>query len=230
MLKAVRSESPETPENTIHGSIHTLLKSAADISKIARGTYRLSKFDDGSEATLEDSPEVMLPTVQGQITVKEVDFYAPFAEWLKDELDEVNECLVLGGNLLKGKWGTPDVIGVLKPRKADLIKFSSQVVSAEIKVDPSQPITAFGQAMAYRLFSHKSYMVMPNTTLKEDLSRLEALAIIFGLGLVTFTVNKEAPEFTLRVRAISAQPDMFYLNQMAKRLSEVAETDFERLF
>jgi hypothetical protein len=78
---------------------------------------------------------------------------------------------------------------VLKPRAQDIFKFEPQIVTAEIKVVPSQPIIAFGQAVAYRLFSHKSYIVVPNSTSSDDMNRLKSLRSIHGVGLVTFTLN-----------------------------------------
>ena len=43
--------------------------------------------------------------------MRESDFYAPFASYLKDELDEVTVVSSLGGAGLKSKFGTPDVVG-----------------------------------------------------------------------------------------------------------------------
>jgi len=34
-----------------------------------------------------------------------------------------------------------------------------EVIAAEIKIDVGQLITAFGQACAYKLFAHRSYLV-----------------------------------------------------------------------
>jgi hypothetical protein len=96
----------------------------------------------------------------GSEPLTEQDFYVSFAEWL-EENDEATVASALGGSSLGVKWGTPDVIGVLKPRAQDIFKFEPQIVTAEIKVVPSQPVVAFGQAVAYRLFSHKSYIVVP---------------------------------------------------------------------
>jgi hypothetical protein len=127
-------------------------------------------------------------------------------------------------------WGTPDVIGVLKPRAEDLLKFEPQIVTAEIKIDPSQPVVAFGQAVAYRLFSHKSYIVLPNTTSEDDLSRLKALCTIHGVGLVTFTLDKAAPDYTIHVLPAQATPDMFFANQMLRRLLETDSKLFNKLF
>ena len=95
------------------------------------------------------------------IKIKEIDFYEPFAEWLKNDLDEVNTAISLGGAGLKSKWGTPDVVGIYKPLASNLIKFPIEIISAEIKIDPQAPVVAFGQAIAYRLFSTKTYIAMP---------------------------------------------------------------------
>ena len=119
---------------------------------------------------------------------------------------------------------------MLKPEASDLIKFQPQIVSAEIKIDTNSPVVAFGQAVAYRLFSHKSYMVMPNTTARDDISRLDALAAIYGVGLVTFSLDPNAPDFALRVRALTSEPDMFYVNEMARRLQASAPQAFNALF
>ena len=133
-----------------------------------------------------------------KVTLPESDFYESFAQWLMED-QEMNIAVSLGGSVLKGKWGTPDVLGVLKPRAQDILKFETQIVSAEIKIDPNQPVVAFGQAVAYRLFSHKSYIVIPNTTSEDDLSRLTALCTIHGVGLVTFAFDKTNPNYTVLV-------------------------------
>ena len=110
------------------------------------------------------------------------------------------------------------------------MKFDPQIVSVEIKIDPTQPIVAFGQAISYRLFSHKSYLVLPDSTSPDDLDRITALATTFGLGLVTFTVDANDPQFTIQVRATLSQPDMVYVNQMAALLNKYDSKGFDRLF
>jgi len=233
VARRIEAESPETPPNTIQGSIHSLFKEARDITKVRRGVYVLVDPVDHEAAIPGDGEEVTVVVApvdgSGPVSLTEVLFYKPFSDWLK-ELDEVTEAAVIGGNALGGKWGTPDVIGVLKPRKADLIKFDLQIVSAEIKLDPGQPVVAFGQAVAYRLFSHRSFIVVPDSMSADNYDRLEALSIIYGIGLVTFKLNPNDPQFSLRVRAQTVQPDMFYVNQMAKRLHDYSDEAFERLF
>ena len=95
---------------------------------------------------------------------------------------------------------------------------------------PSQPVVAFGQAIAYRLFSTKTYIAMPTSMTLEDQSRLEALCILFGVGLVLFDLDAKKPNFQIRVRAQKFTPDMFYVNEFAERLKEFDTEKFEQLF
>lgn len=166
-------------------------------------------------------------------TAKEAPFYEPFANWLINEADEVNVAVPLGGGSLRGKWGTPDVIGVYKPKASDLIKFSTEIVSAEIKVDPNAAITAFGQAVSYRLFSHKTIIVMPDVIEKngDANSRLQALCDLFGVGYVLFNRdNAQEPNFRLVLPPRRFEPDMYYVNEFASRLLTLNKAHFNRLF
>lgn len=237
MLKLIHASAPETPQNSIHGALQVLLSSSDEIVKVARGTYQLRKYqeDQSSAAIAQDDAVASEPLIvetasHVRVSLLESDFYESFAVWLADVAEEVNVAASLGGSALRGKWGTPDVIGVLKPRAQDILKFEPQIVSAEIKIDPNQPVVAFGQAVAYRLFSHKSYVVVPNTTSEDDLSRLKALCTIHGVGLVTFTPDKAAPDYAVIVLPAQASPDMFYANQMLRRLLNSSPAVFNKLF
>ena len=180
LLRAVEANAPGTPYNSIYGGTGNLLRTrTSEIVKVARGTYQLAKFVDADDAIAraQESATVATPVkveTPGLETLTEQDFYASFAEWMVEN-DEATFASALGGNSLGGKWGTPDVIGVLKPRAQDIFKFQPQIVTAEIKVVPSQPVIAFGQAVAYRLFSHKSYIVVPKLTSSDDMNRLTSL-------------------------------------------------------
>lgn len=138
--------------------------------------------------------------------------------------------MVVGGNTFKNKWATPDVIGTYKPRKSDPIQFPIELVSAEIKTDGTQSITAFGQACAYRLFSHKTYIVMPTTIGENDLDRLDALCTLYGMGLILFEPRPEVPNFQMKLKAQRLEPDMFYVNDFTRRLLESNRKEFDRLF
>jgi hypothetical protein len=226
LVDKIQQQTPETPKNTIHGSVWNLdAVFPNEVAKPSRGLFTPTARI-GTDSSLEANEQIAATGAR----VRESDFYEPFAQWLKNDLDEVTEVASLGGAGLKSKWGTPDVVGIYKPLASNLIKFPLEIVSAEIKIDPQAPIVAFGQAIAYRLFSTKTYIAMPTTLTEEDQSRLESLSILFGLGLVLFNLDKDAPEFSIRVRAQRFSADMFYVNEFADRLKHHDVETFEKLF
>jgi hypothetical protein len=214
--KRIMELLPGIGENNIHGTIWNLeVRVPADVYKPAKGLFRHAKYQKEQPALAEEQQPHVAPKIH------EEDFYEAFAQYLVNDLQECTKAIAVGGNKLKDKWGTPDVIGVLKAKDVDVFKFPTEVVSAEIKIDTLSLITAFGQACAYRLFSHKSYIVVPGTASGEDKDRLEALCLSFGIGLVLFNPSSLAdPGWTIRVRATRHEPDMFYLNQNVKPVAE----------
>jgi hypothetical protein len=227
LIEHIAKESVETPRNTISGSVWNLDAAyPSEITKPSRGLFKPVGTETDGVVVLGDTEQ----TAPDGDKVHEADFYEPFAQWLKNDLDEVTDVAPLGGSVMKSKWGTPDVIGVYKPLARDLIKFPLEIVSAEIKIDPQAPVVAFGQAIAYRLFSSKTYVAMPTSLTAEDQSRLESLCLLFGVGFVLFDVDKSAPQFSIRVRAQRFSADMFYVNEFADRLKLYDADVFEELF
>lgn len=225
LVRAIVEANPETPKNTIHGSVWDLAtRFPQEVTKPSRGLFMPANAGHGA---LEGEGATVSRVMA---RVREEDFYEPFAEWLKNELDEATSAEGLGGAGLQKKWGTPDVVGVYKPLASHRIKFDPEIIAAEIKIDPQQPVVAFGQAAAYRLFAAKSDVVMPHSISEEDYSRLEALCMLFGIGLVLFDVNNAAPDFRIRVRAQRFSPDMFYVNEFAERIHAMDPSVFNRLF
>jgi len=218
LVSEILRRSPETPRNTVNGSVWNLDTLRPDaVRKPSRGLFQ----PVGGEQLI-DEPKAP--------KVKEEEFYEPFAEWLKNELDEVTDVVALGGAAFRAKWGTPDILGVYKPLASNLIKFPIEIVSAEVKVNPSEAITAFGQAAAYRLFSSKTYIAMADTIPQDDLSRLESLCMLYGVGLVLFDLNPKDPSFRIRMRAQRFSADMFFVNELADRLRTQDPQTFEKLF
>ncbi len=209
LVKKIAEAFPEFPVNTIHGSIWDLdTRYPNRVYKPSRGLFRLAKYESAEVPKRDEvSPQ----------ECREQDFYAPFADWLVNELEECTKAIALGGNLFRDKWGTPDVLGKKESKRSDIIQAPVEIVSAEIKSDTGQLVTAFGQACSYRLFSHKVYLVIPKTAAQEDVARLDSLCLVFGIGLILFDpANKDAPEFEIRARAVSQTPDMFYVNKYMK--------------
>ena len=101
----IAAQNPETPKNTIHGSIWDLhLRFPQEISKPSRGL-----FVPTSTVTATNGGAVIPPVPP---KFNEEDFYAPFAEWLVNDLDEATDAAELGGAAMGKKWGTPDVVGI----------------------------------------------------------------------------------------------------------------------
>ncbi len=211
LLKRIHKAYPDFPINTLRGSVWNLDAVFPDaVYKAARGVFRHKKYAPEAQVPKE-AVEVEEMTSAG---IREGDFYEPFAEWIKNDLEECTKAIPLGGSVFKDRWGTPDVIGIREPKKSDIVKPPTEIVSAEIKIEKTGLVTAFGQACSYMIFSHKSYIVVPRDSSEEDIARLDVLCRIVGLGLILFdSSNAETPDFKIRVRAHKHEPDMFYVNK-----------------
>jgi hypothetical protein len=212
LIKKLHKVLPDIPVNTLHGTLWGVRQDIVkgkinDIALVEKGLYALTKYTKGGKP-------------QPKPKIKEEEFYKPFAEYLVNDLEECTKAIPLGGNKFGDKWGTPDVLGVYKFFEADPIKPPLEIVSAEIKTDVNQLITAFGQACAYKLFSHKVYLVIPKHA-EQEISRLESLCFRFSIGLILFDPTScENPDFTIRTRAGKNEPDYFYVNKYIKMLSD----------
>jgi hypothetical protein len=201
---------PAANEGTISNVVYDLPKTYESVFKPARGLFRHAKYGEAVE-----------PKRPTKLKFNESDFYKPFADWLVKVLEECTRAIPVGGNIFRDKWGTPDVIGIRESKRGDIIKLPAEIVSAEIKLDPANLITAFGQACAYRLFSHKSYIVVPENSAEEDIARLDALSRILGVGLILFCPDDPGDAgFSIRARAVKHDPDMFYVNRCMKIIAE----------
>jgi hypothetical protein len=222
LVRSLQEAFPGEAYGNFTGAIWNLdSRFPSEIYKPSRGLFRLTQFKSDEPAAITVEP---VETVQVAGKIREADFYEAFANYLVQDLEECTKAIPLGGSMFGAKWGTPDIFGIFKARESDIFKASLEVVVAEVKTDCSQPITAFGQACAYRLFAHKSYLVVPRDSQKEDIDRLDALCVISGIGLILFdTTNVQFPDFEIRVRAAKHEPDAFYINSYLKRIADTLE-------
>lgn len=221
LFHEIKNQLPEVPENTIHGTIWDLDKKISGIGKPERGIFILKKYlkEEGIETKSRKGEK----TFRG---INETIFYNSFADYLVRDLGECTKAIPLGGNKFGDRWGTPDVLGIYKFSETDPIRPPIEIISAEIKIDTNQLVTAFGQACSYKLFSHKVYLVVPNET-ERDIGRIESLCSRFGIGLILFDKNNtKDPNFEIRTRAMKSEPDYFYVNEYLRRLGE----DSKKLF
>lgn len=215
IVRRVKGMIPDVNLNTVNGSIWDIdIQKPNEVYKVDRGLFRHVSFR-GKE-------EVITQTIHSEVSgIKEKDFYNSFSDYLVGELGDCTKAISLGGNRFKDKWGTPDVIGKNEPGRSDIIKHETEIISAEIKIDDFGLITAFGQACAYKSFSHKVYIVIPKSASDEDKARIESLSLIFGIGLILFdATNKENPQFEIRVRPTKHEPDSFYVNKYMKLIED----------
>ena len=105
-------------------------------------------------------------------------------------------------------------------KELDLLLTPKKILHTKIKVNNQELITAFGQACAYLLFSHKAYIVNPKNS-GEDISRLESLCLISGIGLVLFdNTSIQNPHFEIKTRPSKHEPDIFYTNKFMKMIED----------
>jgi hypothetical protein len=221
LVREIQNAFPEFPPGVVHGGVFTLDKDkecCEQVYKPARGLFKAVKFHKPEEP---EEKTVTPPSAILEAVCKEEDFYKPFADWIVEELEECTKAVALGGNCFKDKFGTPDVLGIREPKRGDIVKPPMEIVSAEIKIEKAGLITAFGQACAYKLFSHRSHIVVPSEAQEEDIDRLDVLCRTLGLGLVLFDAkNPKTPAFEIRVRAARHEPDMFYVNKYMKLVED----------
>jgi hypothetical protein len=213
LVRQVMASDGTFNQNTIHGNVWNLDdRFKGKVYKPARGLFRLTKFREPGTDQLKK--ELVPPELE---KVRELDFYESFADWLVNDVEECTKAIALGGSRFKDKWGTPDVIGKRESKRSDIIQAPVEIVSAEIKPDVAQLVTAFGQACAYCLFSHKSYIVVSRKSPDDEVSRLDSLCQVFGIGLVLFDSDSpKDPRYSIRVRPRLQQPDLFYANKYMK--------------
>lgn len=221
LVDALRSKHPARNLKTLNNDLTSLdRKVPSKVCKPAKGLYLHTRFN--AQATTNENPPVVTISAKSprrDPKIAEEKFYGLFAVWLKEELEEVTHAIALGGNTFRDRWGTPDVLGKYEGRRSDVIKGMTSIVAAEIKVDTSNLLTGFGQACAYRLFSHKSYLVIPESTTADELDRLEALCHMHGIGLVTFDASSTIkPSFRLLARPVKHEPDLSYTNRYIRHV------------
>ena len=95
LVERIASANPETPKNTIHGSVWDLpSRFPTEIVKPSRGL--LMPAGASGSITNENEPG---PPVPRRVTIREEEFYDAFADWIKVDLDEVTTVRV---------WAAPD--------------------------------------------------------------------------------------------------------------------------
>jgi hypothetical protein len=233
LKQAVFAREPQLNRSIITTTIYNLAKDSTTVRRVARGILILAEYSASPTGTADENLQPEVVAERRAESVREAPFYEPFAQWLVGAGDEATEAVVLGNAGMRAKWGTPDVVGVYKSKPSDPVKFPPEIISAEIKTDPTQSIVAFGQAISYRLFSHKTVLVMPSEIerFEDDNSRLKSLCDLFGVGYILFDKNNlDDPNFRVLIPPRRFEPDMFFVNVFARRLLDLNAQHFDKLF
>ena len=126
LAKRIHSAAPQTPFNTVVGSLHDLSLKNQEIVRPSRGFWVLKKYwekEGGDSAPIDKTQETGSAIIESPTkNNSEESYYEPFVEWLLGQ-DQAIDAMVVGGNTFKNKWATPDVIGTYKPRKSDPVSF-----------------------------------------------------------------------------------------------------------
>ncbi len=225
LVREIQKAYPQIKLKIIQWEVWSLTrKFPKTILKPERGIFILKKYyEKEAKEKLKTKLESLEKEIKEakRVISKEENFYQPFADYLVNDLEECDKAIPLGGNKFKDKWGTPDVIGIYRFPETEPVRPLPEIISAEIKTDTTNLITAFGQACVYKLFSHKVYLVIPDDAPSYDVGRLESLCLKFGIGLIIFNkLNPVDPNFRILVRAIKSEPDYFYVNKYLKMLGD----------
>src|SRR3989304_5533787 len=107
LVRLIEAADASLKKNTIHGTVWDLAtRLPKKVYKPSRGLFRLVEFRDKDTDQLKAD---LVPKPPKK--TKEEDFYAPFADWLVNDLEECTKAIALGGNRFRHQWGTADALG-----------------------------------------------------------------------------------------------------------------------
>lgn len=225
LVDIISKENPSFNLNTIYAQISDLRKHKDYKDKLEQipRIYRAKESSIRSSDFEGESPQDFTPISKRH---DEYEFYDQFAVFLTENLSECTLAKAMGDSKYQMKWGTPDVVGYYKVRTTSSFQKHPELVAGELKVDTKYDalITGFGQAASYLLFSHKSYLAVPEDAVADGLDRIETLCISFGIGLLLFDrSDPETVEFKIRNRAQRHEPSIVYFNDIGSRIIDFLE-------
>lgn len=228
-----RFHDKEPNINSIKVAIYNLPNAFPnEVQRISRGIIgTVSDFRDSDQGSQDENTENNQNSIDDATGTKEESFYQPFSEFLVSSLEECVHAFPIGNMRGNGRWGNPDVIGVNRPLSSHAASFPYEIVCAEIKIDPREFVTAFGQVVSYRLFCHRTYLVIPPPPNdKGDADKLEDQCASLGVGLIYFDPKIPEPVFERKTHARAFVPDSYYLNQFADALKRYDPEIYNNIF
>lgn len=218
----VRKIAEETGNNinTINGSTYNMPNDIPDkIARPHKGLFILKKnliniIDKESETSEKYSD-----------CFNEDKVYEPAKEYLLSK-GECTHIIITGGSIFGKKWGTPDLLGAIRVSTDAVYQPPIEIVAVEIKGNNYSPVEALGQAMAYKLFAHRTWLVLPET---DDIDRIEGIAMSANIGLVVFNYRNEQFDFETLNRPTMGNPDAEEVNNILNILKEKNKQKYNEL-
>jgi hypothetical protein len=211
LIKIVIEETGEN-SNTCNGSLYNFPNEEPQVvSRPHRGLFILK----ANESLVEGSLSIpSTETVSSKYS--ESDIYEPVRNYLLAQ-QECTHAIVLGGSMFGKKWGTPDVVGAIRAPSDSVYKPILEIIAVEIKDPGYSPVEALGQAMSYKYFSHRTWLVLPEDN---EIDRIEGIAISANIGLISFIHQNNNFNFTILNRPVQGNPDFFEVNKILDQLKE----------
>lgn len=219
LVKKVVSETGAN-ENTCNGSLYNFPNEfPKKIARPYRGLFILKE----NEKLLKDVEQNF---EQKPISaIKEDDIYQPARDYLLSR-EECTHAVVIGGNIFGKKWGTPDILGAIRADSDAVYKPTLEIIAVEIKDEGYSPVEALGQAMAYKLFAHRTWLILPDDS---DLDRIEGIAISANIGLISFSKEKDEFKFDTLNRPEAGHPDFSEVNKILESLKDKDKKKYNEL-
>jgi len=212
LVKRVSSETGVNL-NTCNGNLYNLPNELSDkVSRPSRGLFILKENEKFLKDAVEELPEQKL-----DLKLNEEYIYEPAKNYLLGN-GECTHAVTVGGNSFRDKWGTPDIVGVIRADSDAVYKPILEIIAVEVKNEGYKPVEALGQAMAYKLFAHRTWLVLPDDEV--EIERIQGIAITANIGLVSFTRKGNDFEFTILNRPTSGRPDLIEVNKMLENLKK----------
>ena len=146
----------------------------------------------------EPIPEIEFRSKSDEEIKYERELYDKAAEWIVEEESlEGKDYIVQTGRLANPiKWGNPDVVIIQK-----IAGKSDRIIVAEVKntQEASKLFEGFGQACAYKIFSHLQYLVVPMPEDRKVYSQLKKLCAKVQVKFAVFTYKGDKKLKNIRI-------------------------------
>ncbi len=220
LIKKVISETGEN-ENTCNGSLYNLPNEMPEkIARPYRGLFILKENENFLKNVIEQNFERKPDTKS-----VESNIYQPARDYLLGR-EECTHAVVIGGNIFGKKWGTPDILGAIRASSDAVYQPPLEIIAVEIKDAGYSPVEALGQAMAYKLFAHRTWLILPDDN---ELDRIEGIAISANIGLVSFSKDGNSFSFVTLNRPSVGHPDFTEVNKILDELKEKDRKKYNEL-